>query len=326
MKTEVLNSTYIPFTDLLLQLRKKHTVSFHALPLSHCQSIAHSHCHEKYLELFGKEFLQTDVTYAGTVLDSPVLPRSVLKKSQEITAEAFGADSSLYITMGTTMANSIVCSSLIKRGERVLVDRSCHQSIHFTLKRLGCQMDYIRTRCINPEAERYALDIDDLIEKYSEARRCGQPYRLVVLNSLSYEGVFYDLQHLIEQCVLIEDDVNFLIDEAWSAYFYFHPWYQRFSAMRAAKTVKQKIPSSQFTVVSTQSIHKSLSGIRQASLIHVHGSKKKSEQIESVKYTMHTTSPSYPILCSIELARAQATLEGEQMIEQSLRAGCLFQK
>jgi arginine decarboxylase len=62
-----------------------------------------------------------------------------------------------------------------------------------------------------------------------------------------------------------------------------------------------------------------LSCLRQGSYLHVYGDDALIGRIKEIQYQFHTTSPSYPILASLELARAQAVVEGSDQIENALQ-------
>jgi arginine/lysine/ornithine decarboxylase len=316
-----------PICDKLLELGGRDVVSFHALPLSKLRSVESSPLRGKYESLFGTEVLRHDLTYTGDWFDTPAVPRLCVEKSRRITARAFGASYSCYVTTGTTTSNLIAVFALAGRDERVLVDRLCHQSIHLALARSRGAVTYGRVRCRDEHSGRAALDVAAFLAEYRAAHQAGRPYRLVVLNGCSYEGLVYDVRKILGACLAVHDDVTFLVDEARFAHAYFHPLYRPCAAMSAAQEVARERPGSKFAVVATQSAHKSLSCLRQGSYLHVHGDDGLIQRVKDTQYQFHTTSPSYPILASLELARAQAVTEGLGRIDNALRlAGLLRQE
>lgn len=306
-----------PFTDKLFYLQSKKITSFHALPLGQYKSISESALRDKYVKLLGKDFANAEMTYTGKVLDTPVMPKGVLRDSQRQTAMAFGAKETFYITTGTTTANYIAILSSVKQGDRVLADRNSHQSIHFALSVNQNKVDYSNNLITDKDSGRNIMNVSDFIAKYKNATERGEPYKLVVLNGCSYEGIIYNIRPIIEKCMKINPQVVFLIDEAWTAYGYFHNFYKKYTAMYIAEKLEQKYPT--IKVISTQSAHKSLSTMRQASYIHVYGQPYFVNEIWKHKYMLHTTSPNYPILASLELARAQMVMEGEELIDRALK-------
>jgi arginine/lysine/ornithine decarboxylase len=315
-----------PICDKLLQLGSRDVVSFHALPLSKRRSLESSKWCAKYEAIFGSQILEHDLTYTGDWFDLPVVPRLCVEKSRQITARAFGACYSCYVTTGTTTSNWIAIFALAGEGERVLVDRLCHQSIHLALAKNRSAVTYGRIRQRDENSGRAKLDVPAFLAEYRAAHEAGRPYKLVILNGCSYEGVIYDVRKIIDACLQIHDGVTFLVDEAWFAFAYFHPLYRCYTAMSAAQEIVRTRPDRKFAVVATQSTHKSLSCLRQGSYLHIHGDEELIRRVKEVQYQFHTTSPSYPILASLELARAQAVSEGYDRIDNALKLACLLRQ
>jgi arginine decarboxylase len=117
-----------------------------------------------------------------------------------------------------------------------------------------------------------------------------------------------------------------LFDEAWSAKAYFHPRMIECSAMRAAWDLS-RAPDFDYVnnlrVYATQSTHKSLSALRQGSMIHYRDPQMNRPEVNQVfeqAYRAHcTTSPSATIVASLDVARRQAQLEGALLIERCMR-------
>lgn len=148
-----------------------------------------------------------------------------------------------------------------------------------------------------------------------EAQSRGNGYSLIILNAHSYDGILYDIPGVIKY--LLENKVEtrrFIIDEAWGATNYFHSELANFAAT-AARHLTQEYPG--LNIVSTQSAHKSMSCLRQASMIHHCGDNVTGESLNLARFRLHTTSPSYPILASLDLGRAQMQLEGHELLIKS---------
>jgi len=162
---------------------------------------------------------------------------------------------------------------------------------------------------------------------------------------------------VMEECLAIKPDLVFLWDEAWFAFARFHPVYRPRTAMRAARTLieqlrlpeyreryqefleevgavdaaddevllnRQLIPDparARVRVYSTQSTHKTLTSLRQGSMIHVTDQdfSQKVEDTFHEAYMTHTsTSPNYQILASLDLGRRQADLEGFELVQKQI--------
>ena len=140
--------TETPYADALERHAGAGIANFHALPvgsLSHAPDPESSPHAEQTRRLFGPRLLATQVTLGSPELDSFFRAHRSLARSRRLTAEAFGADDTHYVTTGTTGANQIALEALRVGGARVLVDRSMHQSVHFALDRLGAEVHYAPT-------------------------------------------------------------------------------------------------------------------------------------------------------------------------------------
>jgi arginine/lysine/ornithine decarboxylase len=137
-----------PFADEVLRLSgmpsgREPIVSFHSLPWGQGRSLVGAgSIGEKYEQLFGEAFLDTEVTYSAGVLDSYFQPNASLDLAQHLAAEAFRADYTFFITCGTSIANQVAFDALAGTNKRILVDRTAHQSIHIAAGQSSASLDY----------------------------------------------------------------------------------------------------------------------------------------------------------------------------------------
>jgi len=177
---------------------------------------------------------------------------------------------------------------------------------------------------------------------------------MVMLTNCTFDGVVYDVQRVMEECLAIKPDLVFLWDEAWFAFARFHPIYRPRTAMRAARTLAERLrlpayraqyeqqlaaeaadddetllarrlvpdpARARVRVYATQSTHKTLTSLRQGSMIHVHDQDFAQKVRESFHeaYMAHTsTSPNYQILASLDIGRRQVALEGFDLVQKQL--------
>ncbi|MGX7680224.1 aminotransferase class I/II-fold pyridoxal phosphate-dependent enzyme [Jatrophihabitans sp. DSM 45814] len=311
-----------PFADAVLGLRAaaasaEEIVSFHALPWSQGRSLADAgELGDKYRRLFGEAYLQTDVTYAGGALDSYFWPSASLDLAQQLAADAFGANQTFFVTAGTTLANQVAFDALAGRGRRILVDRTAHQSIHVAVAQSPATIDYAPAseRPQSP-GQQPLLDVPRLLRMVTDAAEIGQPYDTIVLAGSSYDGVLYNLYRIMTECLATSPGTSFIVDEAWSAINRFHPVLRSLTALDAAARISAAGGAP--AVLVTQSAHKSMSAARQGSYLHVFGDSELIGRVAATLYGRHTTSPSVPILASLDLARAHAQADGERLIQRA---------
>ncbi|VTN14196.1 Lysine decarboxylase, constitutive [Raoultella terrigena] len=201
-------------------------------------------------------------------------------------------------------------------GSTLLIDRNCHKSLAHLL-----MMSDVVPLWLKPT--RNALGIlggipkreftrDSIQHKVSTTGGAQWPVHAVITNS-TYDGLLYNTTWIKE--TLDVPSIHF--DSAWVPYTHFHPIYQGKSGMSG-----DRVPGK--VIFETQSTHKMLAALSQASLIHIKGS--YDEETFNEAFMMHTsTSPSYPIVASIETRRGNAARELGQAPDPALdRAGAGF--
>ena len=180
----------------------------------------------------------------------------------KLAAGAFGADRTLFVTNGTTGANSIVYQATLKPDDLVILDRNCHRSHHYAA------VQWRQVVYMEPEhVHRYGISgvvpmdtIESTVRAYKDRRRClCLPIRPLTACATTPRRSL--------RRFAINQDMVFLFDEAWFAYGIFHPDFRKHSTMAAAKRLRRKDIDASIYV--TQSIHKTLSAMRQASMIHI---------------------------------------------------------
>jgi arginine/lysine/ornithine decarboxylase len=313
-----------PLANALLSLSESNISSFHALPLSRGRSISASSLSNKYHRLLGENYLQSDLTVTGDHFDSFFFGKQSIHEAENLAASLFGADGTFFVTSGTTVCNQIALDALCKKNDRALFDKTSHQSLHFGLDRNNAKVDYLQPTWTCNASGKNMWTPADLLRMVLAAEKEGDPYKVIVLTAHSYDGVVYDIPGLIRY--LLEHGattMNFLIDEAWGAANYFQQDLKPLTALRAG-LLRSQWPN--LNIVVTHSTHKSMSSLRQASMIHYCGDCNLAARLKTSRFRVHTTSPSYPLLASLDLARAQMGLEGEDLMARATELAATFRK
>ena len=218
-------------------------------------------------------------------------PSGVIAEAQKIAAKAFGARRTFFATNGTSTANKVIFQTLLAPGEKLLLDRNCHKSVHHGVVLSGAYPIYLDSS-VNKKFSIYRpvpkKTLFDAIEEHSDAQA-------LILTSCTYDGLRYDLPPIIEAAHA--KGIKVIIDEAWYAFARFHPAF-RPTAMEAGADY------------ATQSTHKVLSAFSQSSMIHINDP-DFNEHLFRENFNMHTsTSPQYSMIASLDVARKQAMMEG----------------
>jgi arginine decarboxylase len=348
-----------PFFSALRSYSHRPTGVFHALPVSHAKSIVNSHWIRDMVDFYGLEIFLAETSATCGGLDSLLEPTGPLREAQQLAATTFGSRQTYFVTNGTSTANKIVVQALVQPGDIVLVDRNCHQSHHYGLMLAGAMVTYLDAYRLNPYSMYGAVPITEIKSQLLDLRRAGKLDRvkMLLLTNCTFDGVVYDVQRVMQECLAIKPDLIFLWDEAWFAFARFHPVYRPRTAMRAARTLAELLRQPDYKtsydaqaeaigaidaaadevllgrrllpdpararvrVYATQSTHKTLTSLRQGSMIHVWDqdfSQKVKDTFHEAYMTHTSTSPNYQILASLDLGRRQAALEGFELVQKQI--------
>lgn len=353
-----------PFFHAVQQYSRKPAGVFHALPVSRGGSVIHSKWISDLGEFYGLNLLLAETSATSGGLDSLLDPHGSLKQAQKLAARAFGAQKSLFVTNGTSTANKIVHQSILAPGDVVLVDRNCHKSHHYALMLAGAQVSYLDAYPLNDFSFYGAVPLESIKRMLLDYRRAGRLHevKMLALTNCTFDGIVYDVERVMEECLAIKPDLVFLWDEAWFAFAGFHHIYRRRTAMASARSLEKSFadpayarryaqqlrelgaaggkdgaldsvsdelllktrllpdPSrARLRVYSTQSTHKTLTSLRQGSMIHIHDQDFGQLNEESFReaYMTHTsTSPNYQILASLDMGRRQVEFEGYELVQR----------
>jgi arginine decarboxylase len=350
---------HAPFFSALRTYSHRPTGVFHALPVSHGKSIINSHWIRDMVDFYGLEIFLAETSATCGGLDSLLEPTGPLREAQQLAAETFGSRQTYFVTNGTSTANKIVVQALVQPGDIVLVDRNCHQSHHYGLMLAGAMVTYLDAYRLNQYSMYGGVPLREIKSQLLALRRAGKLDRvkMLLLTNCTFDGIVYDVERVMRECLAIKPDLIFLWDEAWFAFARFHPVYRPRTAMRAARTLAQDLRSPEYRVsydefaeqvgsidsaadevlldrrllpdpararvrvYATQSTHKTLTSLRQGSMIHVFDQdfSQKAEETFHEAYMTHTsTSPNYQILASLDLGRRQAALEGFELVQKQI--------
>jgi arginine decarboxylase len=250
-------------------------------------------------EFIGEHVFDADLSVSVPMLDSLMEPKGVIAEAQNIAAKAFGARRTFFATNGTSTANKVIFQTLLAPGEKLLLDRNCHKSVHHGVVLSGAHPVYLDAS-VNRKYGVYGpvpkAAILAAIAKHPDAQA-------LILTSCTYDGLRYDLPPIVEAAH--GRGIKVIIDEAWYGFARFHPAF-RPTALDAGADY------------ATQSTHKVLSAFSQASMIHVNDP-GFNEHLFRENFNMHTsTSPQYSMIASLDVARKQAVMEGYKLLSRTL--------
>ncbi len=346
-----------PFFTALVDYSKQPTGVFHAMPISRGKSITRSHWIQDMGAFYGPNIFLAETSATSGGLDSLLEPHGPIKEAQELASRAFGSKQTFFATNGTSTCNKIVVQALVRPGDIVLVDRDCHKSHHYGMVLAGAEVVYLDSYPLNEYSMYGAVPLKEIKHQLLELKKAGKldRVRMLLLTNCTFDGLVYNTRRVMEECLAIKPDLIFLWDEAWFAFARFSPTYRQRTAMRCANTLRRELrteahakayeaqqkklakgkdkdwletrllppPDARIRAYATQSTHKTLTSLRQGSMIHVNDQdfKGEVEQAFHEAYMTHTsTSPNYQIIASLDVGRRQVELEGFEFVQRQIEA------
>jgi arginine decarboxylase len=251
-------------------------------------------------------------------LDSLLEPTGNIKIAQEKCARAFGADRCFFATNGTSTSNKIVAQGVMRPGDICLADRNCHKSHHYGFVLAGVEVIYVEAFPLVPYSMYGAVAISTITKTLNDLKAAGKldRVRMLTLTNCTFDGHMYNVKKVMRECLAIKPDLIFLWDEAWFGFARFNPLHRRRSAMQAATELREELAGkARIRVYQTNSTHKSMSALRQGSMILVSDDDwaQVSEPFSEAFLTHTSTSPNLQIIASLDVARRQMELEGYDM-------------
>jgi arginine decarboxylase len=261
-----------------------------------------------FYEFFGENTLRSDISVSVGQVGSLLDHTGPIAAGEHNAARIFGSDETLFVVGGTSTANKIVWQGTVSGGDLVLCDRNCHKSILHSLVITGATPIYL-TPSRNGLGIIGPISRDQFTPEAIRRKIAASPFakdakgsvRLMVMTNSTYDGLCYNVDAIKQS---LGDSVEVLhFDEAWYAYANFHEFYDGYHAISSTSPTR----SPHAITFATQSTHKLLAALSQASMIHVqHGEKRHLDMPRfNEAFMMHTsTSPQYGIIASCDVAAA----------------------
>ncbi|HET8744617.1 MAG TPA: arginine/lysine/ornithine decarboxylase [Ramlibacter sp.] len=322
-----------PFFKALLDYAEDGSYSWHCPGHSGGVAFLKSPVGQMFHQFFGENMLRADVCNAVDELGQLLDHTGPVAASERNAARIFNADHCFFVTNGTSTSNKMVWQHEVAPGDVVVVDRNCHKSILHSIILTGAIPVFLRpTRNhfgiigpipqseFSPESIKAKIRANPLLKGVDP--ETVKP-RILTLTQSTYDGVLYNTETIKGMLDGYVEALHF--DEAWLPHAAFHPFYGAFHAMG-----KKRPRPQQSLVYATQSIHKLLAGISQASHVLVQDAKenKLDRHLFNESFLMHTsTSPQYAIIASCDVAAAMMEPPGgTALVEESIAEALDFRR
>ncbi|WP_291992584.1 arginine/lysine/ornithine decarboxylase [Candidatus Accumulibacter sp. ACC003] len=325
-----LESLAPPFFRALTHYAEDGSYSWHCPGHSGGVAFLKSPVGRMFHQFFGENMLRADVCNAVEELGQLLDHTGPVAASERNAARIFNADHLYFVTNGTSTSNKIVWHSTVAPGDIVVVDRNCHKSVLHAIIMTGAIPVFLM-----PTRNHYGIigpipkeqfrweNIRQKIDAHPFAREVKARPRVLTITQSTYDGILYNVEEIKE---MLDGEIDTLhFDEAWLPHAAFHEFYGDYHAIGADR------PRCKDSMIfSTQSTHKLLAGLSQASQILVQDSqgRKLDRDIFNEAYLMHTsTSPQYAIIASCDVAAAMMDAPGgTALVEESIAEALNFRR
>jgi arginine decarboxylase len=353
-----------PFFNNLKKYAQRPIATFHALPIARGKSIFKSDWIRDMGEFYGPTLFLAESSATTGGLDSMLEPTGNIKRAQELAARAFGAERVFFVTNGTSTSNKMVVQALLSPGDIAIVDRNCHKSHHYGMVMAGAQPLYVEAFPLTEYSMYGAVPLRTIKQALLAAKAEGRLDRvkMVDLTNCTFDGHIYNTRRVMEECLAIKPDLIFLWDEAWFAFARWSPFLRPRTAMGAANDIEDWLrdpksiaayerhraelgndPSDdtllnarllpdprkvRLRVYQTNSTHKSMSALRQGSMVLVKDVEYHTveQQFREAVFTHASTSPNQQLIASLDVARRQMELEGFGLVANAIEVSLVIRR
>jgi len=325
-----LDSLPPPFFKALTEYAADGSYSWHCPGHSGGVAFLKSPVGQIFHQFFGENMLRADVCNAVDELGQLLDHTGPVAASERNAARIYNCDHLYFVTNGTSTSNKMVWNSTVAPGDVVVVDRNCHKSILHAIIMTGAIPVFLMPTRNHfgiigpiPKSEFEWENIQKKIDLNPFITDKKSKPRVLTITQSTYDGVLYNVEEIKEMLDGKIDTLHF--DEAWLPHATFHDFYGDYHAIGEGRP-----RCKESMVFSTQSTHKLLAGLSQASQILVQDAEnnKLDRDIFNEAYLMHTsTSPQYSIVASIDVAAAMMEAPGgTALVEESLMGALDFRR
>lgn len=282
-----------PLFTGLLEHAKKNPIQFH-IP-GHKKGTGMD---PTFREFIGENALSIDLINISP-LDDLHQPRGIIKQAQDLASEAFGADHTFFSVQGTSGAIMTMVMAVCGPGDKIIVPRNVHKSVMSAIVFSGATPIFIHPE-IDPVLGISHGITTDTVEKALEQHPDAKG--VLVINP-TYFGIAADLKKIVE--IAHSYSVPVLVDEAHGVHIHFHEDLP-LSAMQAGADM------------AATSVHKLGGSMTQSSILNVREGLVSSKRVQTILSMLTTTSTSYLLLASLDVARKRLVTEGKELLDQAI--------
>jgi arginine/lysine/ornithine decarboxylase len=222
--------------------------------------------------------------------------RGIISQVEKKLALIYQSDDSAILVNGSTVGLQSAILAVCQPGEQLLVGLNCHRSVFGALG-----LGHIKARFIKPDFDEnlgFASGIS--LAAVKEALQAYPDVKGLVIVSPTYYGTVCQLAEIAK--ILHQKHKILIVDEAHGAQFSFAQGYPQ-SALKAGADLV------------IQSTHKVLGSLTQSAIIHGQGDLIDWQRVKMFLAVLQSSSPSYPLMISVEEATDRACQKGAEVFE-----------
>lgn len=247
---------------------------------------------------WGEAIFQADLPELPE-LDNLFAPNGVIAEAETLAAEAWGSDRTFFLTNGSTAGVIASILAVCNPGDSVLVPRNVHRSVISGLILSGANPVFMMPEYDERLGIAHGVSVDTIATHLAS----NPKIKAVLIVNPTYYGVCSDIVTIAN--LIHQYDLPLIVDEAHGAHFQFH------SALPIAAL-------SAGADIVIQSTHKTLSALTQASMLHMKGERVSGDRLAKSLQLVQSTSPSYLLLASLDVARMQMATQGEILLGKAI--------
>jgi arginine decarboxylase len=246
----------------------------------------------------GERVLQMDANGMPD-LDYINNPGGVILEAEKLLAEAFGAQKAHFLVNGTTAGVHAMIMSVCNPGDKIILPRNAHKSAISGIILSGALPVYVQPE-INLEL---GIAMGVPTASYEKALKANPDARVIFVINPTYYGYTSDLGSIIK--IGHQYGAAVLVDEAHGAHMYFHEDFPATAMQLGAD-------------ISAASMHKTGGSMTQSSILLYKTDVISPQRLHQVINLNCTSSASYLLMCSLDIARKQLAMQGRSIFQQVL--------
>jgi arginine decarboxylase len=279
-----------PLFSLLDTFARNHSTSFHVPGHKNGEIFV------EFASSYFKQILRLDVTELPG-LDDLHAPTGAIQEAEQLASEFFKSDHTFFLVGGSTVGNLAMIMACVQPGDKVIVQRNSHKSIMHGLELSGARPVFIAPE-FDQDVGRFTSPsyqtVVSAVRKHSDAKA-------VILTYPDYFGRTYEIKKMID--FIHQYHIPILVDEAHGVHF----------------SLGEPFPVSSLQLgadIVVQSAHKTAPAMTQSSYLHIKSAFNLKDKVAYYLQMLQSSSPSYPLMTSLDIARGYLATRTHQDIEQ----------